>query len=105
MTKQWHEFRRHLAWTAISLWMLLGATPIAALTVIAMSGRRFVAPSIEIVIRFVVPAALFTGGAFFAVRILRTGDPDRSRIQAWRLVVTFVAGLLAFLASAYMYGR
>lgn len=85
--------------------MLLAAAPTTALATISLSGRQFTAPIMEIVIRIVVPASLFTGGAFFAVRILRTDDPDRSRIQAWRLVISFFTGRAAFLVGAYVYLR
>jgi hypothetical protein len=105
MTKQWYEFRRHLAWTILSLWMLMAVAPIAALATIWLSGRPLTAPATEVVIRLLLPAIFFTGGAFFAVNILRTKDPDRSRTQAWRLVACLCAGLVAFLIGASVYGR
>lgn len=103
MIKQWYEFRRHLAWSTLALWAWVGLGPIAAIAKIWLSGRPYFSAT-ETIIRAALPIALFTGSALFAVKILRTRDPDRSRTQAWRLVISFAAGLAAYFVGAYVYG-
>jgi hypothetical protein len=96
----WHGFRRHLAYAGLTVWLLLGAYPLIFLTVWAMLGRSFDEPVTHTLAQFVLPAMVQTASAGFAVAVLRTGDPVRSRrLTLWQ-VGLFFAGVAIYLGSS-----
>jgi len=74
-SRRWHDLRRSIAIGGIGLWFLLGGLPLAALGIWWSRGEQLAASPVEIVLQFVLPAALQTASAVCAIGVLDQGAP------------------------------
>ncbi|GAA1381097.1 hypothetical protein [Catellatospora chokoriensis] len=99
--KMWHGVRRSLAIAALAVWFPLGlATSIGVIANLTDDDRVWNISAPELILRYLVPILLSTIGAVFAVGVLRTDDPERSRTLAWRLASCYVGAYLIYVAAS-----
>lgn len=99
----WHGFRRHVAYAGLTVWLLLGAYPLLFVLAWAVLGRSFHAPVLHTLLQFVVPALVQTASAGYALAVLRTADPVRSRrLTLWQVGLFFL-GVAVYLGSTAIF--
>jgi uncharacterized membrane protein YhaH (DUF805 family) len=99
IVKRWHDLRRTLAQIYLGFWILFALAPTIGLVYAAQGDKPLQASPLEMIFRFIAPIVVWTAGGFYAVSVLRTKDPDRSRALTWRMAGFFAAATATFLLA------
>jgi hypothetical protein len=99
-SRRWHDLRRSIAIGGIGLWFLLGGLPLAALGIWWSRGEQLAASPVEIVLQFVLPAALQTASAVCAIGVLAAKEPQRARPRSWWQIALLLLSIAVFLGTA-----
>jgi len=100
---RWHDLRRSIAIAGIGFWALLGALPLGVLGIWWARGDAVDASAGRILLQLVLPAIVQTASLVYAIRVLRTDNPDRSRRLTYWQVGLFFLGIAIFLGASTAY--
>ncbi|WP_157545308.1 hypothetical protein [Hamadaea tsunoensis] len=99
----WYDVRRSIALAGLALWFFLAGVPLAALIIWWSRGQLAHSTPSHVLFVLLVPAAVNTASAAYAIGVLQTRDPRRARrFTRWQLLL-LCAGLATFLVATALH--